>query len=68
MERLTLGLGGIFGFAIIAIWIAFAVGWVLNIWKLLSVAIRNFTGNEVEVIIRAVGVFFAPLGGVAGYF
>ncbi len=48
--------------------IAAVIGWVLNILKLLSVAINSFTGNEAEVVVRAVGVFFAPIGAVAGYF
>lgn len=68
MERLTFGITGAFAAALVGVWIAFAIGWVMNIWKLISVAINNFAGNEVEVIIRTVGILFAPLGGVAGYF
>lgn len=53
--------------AILILIAAFAgvVGWIWNILKL--VGVESFTGNEVEVIIRAIGLFAAPIGAVMGY-
>ncbi|MBO9437298.1 hypothetical protein J7354_01360 [Sulfitobacter sp. R18_2] len=59
------------GFAGIALWlmviIGLGIGWVMNIVKLISFAGGAFAGNEIEIILRAVGIFAAPLGGVAGW-
>jgi hypothetical protein len=68
MEKLLLGSSGVFTVALIVAWIAAGIGWVMNIIKLASVAMNHFTGNEGEVILRAVGVFFAPLGAIVGWF
>jgi len=48
--------------------IAIAIGWIMNIVKLIGFSGGTFAGNEIEIILRAVGVFMAPLGGVAGWF
>lgn len=58
--------GGFAAFLIIvAVIIAFASGWCMNVYKIV-------TGLDVmtttEAIIRCVGVLAAPLGAVAGYF
>lgn len=59
------------GAAGIALWfmiiIALGIGWVMNIVKLVGFAGGTFAGNEIEIILRAVGIFAAPLGGVAGW-
>lgn len=52
---------GIFAFAA-AVVIGAGAGWVLNIVKL--VPMEGATGT---LVLRAVGVFFAPLGVVLGY-
>lgn len=51
-----------FGLTGICLIVAGAVGWVLNI-----VAIANVSEFSGMVVLRAVGVFFAPLGAVLGY-
>ena len=45
--------------------IALFVGWVLNV-----VAIFSLLGGDItaELVIRIVGVFAFPLGGIVGYF
>lgn len=57
-EAITM-FGAIILFGII---IAGAIGWILNI-----VAIANTTAFSGLVVIRAIGVFLAPLGAVLGY-
>lgn len=49
-----------------AILLATTTGWVMNIYKLamLSPVISEWGGMEV---MRAAGIFFAPLGSVLGY-
>ncbi len=47
----------------ISIFLASAVGWVLNIIELFRA--DAFSG---EVIARAIGVIVAPLGAIFGYF
>lgn len=58
---------GTFGvLALVAVWAAAVVGWILNI-----VAVVHMLG-DVSVtpmfIARIVGVFLAPIGAVLGYF
>lgn len=48
---------------LIPIWVALLWGWVLNILAL--VAAPSLGGLE---LLRAVGVFFAPLGSILGLF
>lgn len=48
----------------LAIFIAFVVGYIGNIVKLIGLFGDGFTA---ELIIRLVGVFAAPLGAIAGY-
>lgn len=47
----------------LAIMVAAVVGWVLNI-----VAIAQTTTFSGFVILRAIGVFIAPLGAILGWF
>lgn len=68
MERLTFGFGGLAAILIIGAWIAGLIGWCLNIFKLLGIATSGFSGQEAEAVIRAIGIFAAPLGAVAGWF
>lgn len=51
--------------SIVLVWIVGAIGWVWNIVKLVAVISDPLTAM---VIVRAVGVFFAPLGAVLGFF
>lgn len=52
---------------ILVIWFLAAIGWVMNIVKLIG-----FTGTiaafGVIEILRVVGIFIAPLGAVLGWF
>jgi hypothetical protein len=49
------------------IFIGSAVGWVINIFKLVqtNLPLAQWT---VEEVVRAIGIPFAPLGAVMGYF
>lgn len=51
--------------AVLTIWVTAAVGWGMNIYKLISML-----GGEVTTwfIARVIGVIFAPLGSVLGFF
>lgn len=48
----------------LTIGVAAAIGWVMNIIKLLALIGGEITA---ELIVRGIGVFFAPLGAVAGW-
>lgn len=54
----------IFSGAFLIVWLAAIVGWIMNIYKFVSMF-----GEEVTTwfIARAIGIFFAPLGAVIGY-
>lgn len=54
--------GHLFGLLGIALIIAGFVGWIMNL-----VAIAQVTQFSGMVVLRAVGVFLAPLGAVLGY-
>ena len=47
----------------ITVIIAGVIGYVMNVMTLLKA-----TAIDVEVIVRLVGLFVAPLGAIAGYF
>jgi hypothetical protein len=49
----------------IAIALAWGVGWVMNIITLIGADFSNITGL---LVLRVVGIFIVPLGGVLGYF
>lgn len=58
--------GNIFlGLLIIALWVAAGVGYVINIVKIVGLWHAPIAS---EIVIRAIGVFAAPLGAIAGYF
>lgn len=63
MLRLILGAGA----AWIAVAIALVVGWVLNIVALFGLASAPVTEVTLMFILRVVGIFVPPLGGVLGY-
>ena len=48
----------------IAAFIALAVGWVMNIVTIAHIMAEPITGM---FVLRVVGIFVAPLGGVLGY-
>lgn len=52
------------GLGLIAIYAIFAVGWILNIIKLITSVSDPITAM---FILRCVGVLFAPLGGLLGW-
>lgn len=39
------------------------VGWFMNVWALVHMPISN----SAEFVLRVVGLFIAPLGGIMGY-
>ena len=45
--------------------IALAVGWVMNVVTIAHVMAEPITGM---FVLRVVGIFVVPLGGVLGYF
>lgn len=49
---------------LIAIWLVFAIGWVMNI-----ITIWNTMDNPVtaKFILRCIGVFVGPIGAILGY-
>ena len=55
----------VIGFLIIVvIWLAAIGGWVANIVKLAGMDFASITGM---IVLRAVGIVFAPLGAVLGF-
>lgn len=57
----TLGLG------IIVLWLAVIGGWIANIYKF---AVLIFQSAPIDTLFigRGVGILFAPLGAILGYF
>ncbi len=51
--------------AVVALIIGLAVGWVLNI---VYIVVWYDYISLGELLVRLVGIFFVPLGGVMGYF
>lgn len=49
----------------LVVWLGCAIGWCMNIYKLVS-GLDVITTTE--AVVRSIGVFAAPLGAVAGYF
>lgn len=41
------------------------IGWCINIWKLFSMVYDPVTG---EMILRIIGIFAVPFGGIMGWF
>lgn len=63
-DRSIFAVGGL----VIMLWLAAAIGWLMNAWKLVCLLLNSgFSGHETEAIIRGVGAIVAPLGAVAGY-
>lgn len=56
--------GGGFVFALLAGILAMAIGWVMNVVQLVYLADAPIT---VLTILKIVGIFAAPLGGVLGW-
>lgn len=48
---------------IIVVLLAFAYGWIMNIVQIIGM--DEFSGF---MVVRVIGVFMAPLGGILGYF
>lgn len=51
----------------IGIWLFLAIGWVMNIVKILNNGFEIAQWGGVE-FMRVVGIFLAPLGGILGWF
>jgi hypothetical protein len=52
------------GLFVIALWLAAAVGWIMNIYKIVMTMGDPLTGL---FIFRCIGVLAAPIGAVLGY-
>lgn len=52
-------------FSVVMFFAAACLGWILDIIKL--VGVDGFNGNEVEVILRCIGLIAAPIGAVMGW-
>ena len=50
--------------AIIGLWIAGIVGWVMNIITLYHMSFATING---ELVLRLVGIFVAPIGSIMGF-
>lgn len=53
-----------FGLFAIILWIAFAIGWVMNIVQIVALVNFPITGL---LILKCVGILVAPLGGILGW-
>ena len=59
---------GIFGYLVLfAVVIALAIGWILNVYHLIVIAMKGGVEITIPLILQIVGVFAAPLGGVLGW-
>lgn len=54
-------------FVFVPLFIAWAVGWVWNIVKIVQSMPDGLVGITGMFVARCIGVFLAPLGGVLGY-
>lgn len=54
--------------AIFIIWLAFVIGWIANIWQVIS-ALVNSSWAEITpfVVLKIVAIFLGPVGSVLGY-
>lgn len=59
----------VFSLAIVLLWVAGFIGWVMNIYATVTVLMIDgpltVTGM---LVLRIVGIFLAPIGAVLGYF
>lgn len=53
--------------ASILLWITMVIGWIINIIKIIGIATTDPTPTTM-FILRIVGIFLPPLGGVVGWF
>lgn len=51
----------------IGIWLFLAIGWLMNIVKILNNGFEIAQWGGIEAL-RVVGIFLAPLGGILGWF
>jgi hypothetical protein len=61
------GFGTVLYVAIIAAWSVGAIGWGVNIYKLIAVDMPLGEFGTMEVM-RVIGIFIAPLGAALGFF
>ncbi|MCP1651662.1 hypothetical protein [Pseudomonas nitroreducens] len=66
-EKLIAGCAGVAVFAWLALLIAGAVGWGMNIYKIVNTGFVFAQWGGME-IARCIGVFVPPLGALLGYF
>lgn len=60
-------LGALGGLLIIVLWLAGVIGWFINLWVTVGLAL---SGEPVSAlfVLRAIGIVVAPLGAVLGLF
>lgn len=63
--KITSDTGLIAALLIIVVWLAGVVGWVMNI---VAIATGTFDPVTPMMVLRLIGVFMLPLGGVLGWF
>ena len=54
----------------IVLWVAAAVGWVMNVINVINALMTNVPFVEAitgTVVLQIVGIFVAPLGAILGY-
>lgn len=64
------GLGIVGIMAYIALWVGMLVGYFMNVFSVAKFFLSNAAINTIDTLMigRIIGLFFAPLGGVLGYF
>lgn len=55
------------GFVLAVLFVAGAIGWILNICKLVAASGTEISDMTLMVVFRVIGVFAAPLGAVLGF-
>ena len=67
MKRFNRGngtFGALIGLFFLAVWGFLIIGWVLNVVKLVE---SDFEAPYKNEVIRTVGTFVPPIGGIAGW-
>jgi hypothetical protein len=52
---------------ILALWVTCAIGYFMNIWRLVQYFPLDFAAQGGEFVLRVVGIFVGPLGVILGF-
>ncbi len=66
MDPFGLAFGFISGFFVLALILICAVGWIMNVVKLIQLCQKDFRWQM--GIFRIIGIFVFPVGVIAGFF